>query len=78
MRLGLAVGKTAAPTAVARNYFKRQIRETARPFRNQFAGFDVLAKLLVAYPKKEAGEARSELIAHFRALQRCRSSSSDR
>lgn len=72
MRLGLAVGKKVAPTAVARNYFKRQIREAARPFREGFAGMDVLTRLLAAYSKKDATEARSELITHFRVLQKCR------
>jgi len=50
-RLGLAVSRRAAPTAVARNRIKRQARESFRFHQAALAGLDVV---VVAQPPATA------------------------
>lgn len=58
-RLGLAVGRRRIAAAVARNRFKRIVRESFRASQDAIAGYDV-----VVLPKQAAATAtRSELRA---------------
>lgn len=58
-RLGLAVGRRKIARAVARNRFKRVVRESFRMHQDEIAGFDV-----VVLPKPAAARAsRAELRA---------------
>lgn len=71
-RLGLAVGKRAAQSAVVRNRLKRQIRESFRHHQHQLGGLDI-----VVLGRDRAGTCdnpalRKSLQAHWqRVISQC-------
>lgn len=64
-RIGIVVGRRAAPRAVDRNRIKRMVRETFRQVRPLLGGVDVVVQLRRCLPRGSEAAARTELARLF-------------
>ena len=68
-RLGVVVGKKQLPTAVARNYAKRILRETFRLQRLNLPALDYVVRVNKPINQSDALLVRHELINLFHKCQ---------
>jgi ribonuclease P protein component len=70
-RLGVIAGKRIMPTAVARNYAKRLVKEAFRlDFPAEHSSLDVVVRVRVQLSPETSKEGRLALQQLFRALQK--------
>jgi ribonuclease P protein component len=67
-RIGIVVGRRAAPRAVDRNRVKRMVREAFRRIRASLGGVDVVVQLRRCPPGAARSAARAELARLFEQL----------
>jgi len=68
-RLAVIVSKKNAPSAVARNYIKRALRERFRT-RTNLRGLDVVILVRNAFSRTEIGKVEIELLSLLSGLQK--------
>ncbi|HXF65834.1 MAG TPA: ribonuclease P protein component, partial [Burkholderiales bacterium] len=68
-RIGIVVGRRAAPRAVDRNRIKRMVREAFRRIRSRLGGVDVVVQLRRCPPRGSEPAARAELARLFAEIE---------
>lgn len=70
-RLGIAVSRKCARSAVVRNRIKRVIREAFRVRKQTIGGFDIVFLAQVGIARLGAVELRSVVDGHLAELEKC-------